>query len=67
MWIEPVSAAITAAELASKIAESSTSIRKLARRLSYRIRNGKAVIPVFGAGGVGKSTVTKLLGEETQG
>ena len=61
MWIEPVSAAITAVELAGKVAESSSSIRKLARRLSYRVRNGKAVIPIFGAGGVGKSTVAKLL------
>ncbi len=61
-WIEPVSTVVTAAELASELAKSSTFIRKQARRLVFRIRNGKAIIPIFGAGGVGKSTVSKLLG-----
>jgi hypothetical protein len=61
-WIEPVSTVVTAAELASELAKSSTFIRKQARRLVFRIRNGKALIPIFGAGGVGKSTVSKLLG-----
>ncbi|HXP83673.1 MAG TPA: hypothetical protein VN841_03080 [Bryobacteraceae bacterium] len=61
MWLEPVSTAVTAAELASELAKSSSLIRKQAKRLLYRVRNGKVVIPIFGAGGVGKTTVSKLL------
>ena len=61
IWVEPISTAITAAELAGEAVKSSSAIRKYARRLAYRVRNGTAVIPVFGAGGVGKSTVAKLL------
>src|ERR1051325_416676 len=60
-WVEPVSAVITAAELASKLAESSAFIKKHAKRIAYQIKHGRVVIPVFGAGGVGKSTAGKLL------
>jgi len=60
-WIEPVSTAVTAAELLKSTIESSSAIKRFARRLAYRVRNGQAVVPVFGAGGVGKTTVSKLL------
>lgn len=60
-WIEPVSTVVTAASLANEVAKSSNFIRKYASRLLYKIRHGNAVIPVFGAGGVGKSTVGKIL------
>lgn len=52
---------MTAAELLKKITESSSAIRRLSRRLAYQVRNGKAIVPVFGAGGVGKSTAAKLF------
>jgi hypothetical protein len=61
MWIEPVTTALSGLELASELAKSSTLIRKQSKRLLHRIRNGKAVIPIFGAGGVGKTTVSRLL------
>src|SRR5947207_3035914 len=60
-WIEPISAAITVAELANKFAESSSFIRKHSHRLLYRIKNGQLIVPIFGAGGAGKSTAAKLL------
>lgn len=58
---ELIGGALTAAELLAKITESSSAIRQFAKRLRYRVKNGKAIIPVFGAGGVGKSTVANLF------
>jgi hypothetical protein len=63
-WIEPISTVITAAELANKLAASSSFIRKHANRLIYRIKNGDLVVPIFGAGGAGKSTAARMLAGE---
>lgn len=63
-WIEPISTAITAASIANDISKSSSLIRKHANRLVYRIKNGALVVPIFGAGGAGKSTAARLLGGE---
>jgi hypothetical protein len=60
-WIEPVSTAVTAASLAGEMAKSSGFVKKHAKRILYLLQNGKAVIPVFGAGGAGKSTAGKIL------
>ncbi len=60
-WIEPVSTAVTAAALASQLAKSSTTIRKYASRLHYWLKHGSVIVPIFGAGGVGKTTLGRLL------
>jgi hypothetical protein len=60
-WIEPISTTVKAASLANQLMSSSSSIQKYAARFRYWINHGNAVIPVFGAGGVGKSTAARLL------
>lgn len=60
-WVEPTSTVLSAGALAYKLAESSSFIRKHWARMIYRIRHGSALIPIFGAGGVGKSTVSRIL------
>lgn len=60
-WIEPVSTAVTAASLAKDAVTSSTKIKTYSSRLRYWLINGSAKIPIFGAGGAGKSTAGKLL------
>lgn len=64
-WLEAASAAITAAELASKAAEKSGLVAKNFARIMYWLKNGKTVLPVFGAGGVGKSTIGTLILDES--
>lgn len=61
-WIEPISTVVTAAMVANEIAKSSPVLKKHASRIQYLIKNREAVIPVFGAGGVGKTTLSKVLG-----
>lgn len=63
-WIEPISTAMTAASLAVEISKSSGAIIKHARRISYRLRKGQLIIPIFGAGGVGKTTAGRIFGGE---
>lgn len=60
-WIDPVSTIVTAASIANEIAKSSGFIRKHASRLVFKIRHGEVLVPIFGAGGVGKTTVGRLL------
>lgn len=60
-WLEPVSTVVTAASLANQIAESSGKIKGQAKRLVSLIRDGKVILPVFGSGGVGKSTAGSIL------
>jgi ABC-type dipeptide/oligopeptide/nickel transport system ATPase component len=60
-WIEPVAAAVAAAELAAKVAESSTFLKKHWKRLKYLASRGKISIAILGAGGSGKSTVAKII------
>lgn len=61
VWPEAISAAFTAANIAREIASGSNFIRKHVSRLHYLIRHGSAKIPIFGAGGVGKSTTGRIL------
>lgn len=65
-WLEAVSTAITVADVASKAAEKSNLLAKNFSRILYWIKNGKTVLPVFGAGGVGKSTIGKILLDESK-
>ncbi|PZN77065.1 MAG: hypothetical protein DM484_15310 [Candidatus Methylumidiphilus alinenensis] len=60
-WLEPISTAVTAAELAQTLAGSASSVRRIATRIWNLIQNGRIVIPVFGAGGAGKSTIARLM------
>lgn len=60
-WIEPVSTAVAAAELAARVAESSRFLKKHWKRLKYLASHGKISIAIVGAGGSGKSTVANII------
>jgi len=60
-WLEPISTAVTAASLASELVRSSGHVRKYWARICYWVRNGSLVIPFFGAGGVGKTTLGRMI------
>lgn len=60
-WIEPMGEAVKAASAAYKIATSSEFIKLQSQRLIHRIKHGKCQIIIFGAGGVGKSTVGSAI------
>ncbi|MGB7417309.1 MAG: hypothetical protein WA902_24145 [Thermosynechococcaceae cyanobacterium] len=59
-WVEPVSTAVKAASLANSL-QSSKRIRSYSSRIGFWLKNGSAKIPIFGAGGVGKTTVAKVI------
>lgn len=63
MWIEPatITSTVKAATLANKLIAESSAIKKYAKRFIKQIKNGKIILPIFGAGGVGKSTTGKIL------
>ncbi|MCG3148536.1 MAG: hypothetical protein PCFJNLEI_01980 [Verrucomicrobiae bacterium] len=63
-WIEPISTTISVAEITSKIVESSGRLKKNWERLLYFVQHGSLVIPMFGAGGVGKSTMSRIIAGE---
>ena len=60
-WLEPAIATVKVAGLVNQLAQSSWWIRKHANRVQYWIEHGSAIIPIFGAGGVGKSTTAKIV------
>ena len=60
-WLEPVSTTVTAASLAQTLAGSASTVRRHAIRIWNLVRRGRVIIPVFGAGGAGKSTISRLL------
>lgn len=45
---------------------SSKSFQRFRRRINYWIRHRSAVVPVFGAGGVGKSTLPRFFTESAE-
>ncbi|MFT8518985.1 hypothetical protein [Acetobacter syzygii] len=47
------------------IAKSSPSVMRFVKRAYYRITKGKVRIPIFGSGGVGKSTAAKIIAGST--
>jgi hypothetical protein len=63
-WLEPISTAVTVASLAKEFVDSSGILKKYTKRFVYLIKNGKAVIPVFGSGGVGKTTMGRIITDE---
>ena len=60
-WLEPISAAVTGASLVNQLAKGSTLIKKYAHRIINQILHGSVLLPIFGAGGVGKTTAGKIL------
>lgn len=60
-WLEPVSTVVTGASLAADVAKRSDAIFKFVKKCAYQARYGKVLLPVFGAGGVGKSTIGSVL------
>ena len=60
-FLEPVGTVVTAAAITEQIVKKSNFIKRHAKRLKFLINNGNANIPIFGAGGVGKTTVGKLF------
>lgn len=60
-WIEPVSTVVTAASLVNDFVKGSDTLKKHYTRIINRIAYGKVVLPIFGAGGAGKSTAGKIL------
>ncbi len=60
-WLEPVSTAVTAVGLANELIKSSIAIKRHAAKLLWWFRHGSIVLPVFGAGGVGKTTAGRIL------
>lgn len=60
-WVEPVSTAVKAASLVNSLAQTSKRIKSYSARIGFWLKNGSAKIPIFGAGGVGKTTVAKVI------
>ncbi len=63
-WLEPISTIATAASLASQISKSSGQVKNKFMRIVNLVKEGRVILPVFGAGGVGKSTVGNILVSE---
>ncbi len=61
MWLDPLTTGIAAAELGHKGWEMLPTVQKLWKREVDRFRRGSLTIPVFGAGGVGKTTAGMIL------
>ncbi|MEX2161430.1 MAG: GTPase domain-containing protein [Anaerolineales bacterium] len=60
-WLEPITAAVEGTSLLVRLARSSKFIRRHASRISYLVSHGESIIPIFGAGGVGKSTLSNVM------
>lgn len=60
-WIEPASTAVSAATLVNEVAKASPFLRRHAKRIVWQIKNGSVAIPLFGCGGTGKTTASKLI------
>lgn len=60
-WIETAAAVYESAKLVNDLAQSSPKLIRLGKRLARRISHGETVIPILGAGGVGKSSISRIL------
>lgn len=63
-WIEPVTASVEAAKLVKDVASSSEFIRKHWKRIIHRITKDALQVPIFGAGGVGKTTAATMIASD---
>jgi hypothetical protein len=63
-WIEPIDTIAAIRDIATEVSNSSDEIKRFVTRLIFQFKNGKAIVPVFGVGGVGKSTLGRLLVSE---
>jgi hypothetical protein len=60
VWIDPATA-VKGAALIGEIAKRSAYLKRLAKRIHFRISKGALVLPIFGAGGAGKTTAASIL------
>lgn len=60
-WLEPVSTAVTAANLANELRATKHAFRNTLLRGLNRALHGAVTLPIFGAGGVGKTTTGNFL------
>jgi hypothetical protein len=60
-WIEALVAVGKTAGAVGSIAKTSPALIRHTKRAVWRVTRGKVVLPIFGSGGVGKSTAAKVL------
>lgn len=60
-WLEPVGQIVTAAMIAETVYKNNGAIQKHYNRIARRLTKGSVKLPVFGAGGLGKSTFGRLM------
>lgn len=64
-WIDDINTAVTAAELAAAVFRNSKMLVRQYKRLRRLVtRRGSVRVPVFGAGGVGKTTIKQIFSGE---
>ena len=61
VWMEGLAATVKTVGALGNIAKSSPIVARQAKRTWWRIARGAVTLPVFGAGGVGKSTAAQVL------
>ncbi|MCP1535499.1 hypothetical protein [Methylorubrum extorquens] len=66
-WFETTISVAKAGKIGLDLAKQSKIVRRWLRRISYRFKHGQAFLPVFGAGGAGKSTFPKFVLHESSG
>ena len=63
-WLEATATVITAADLAVNAGRKLDYLQRHWKRLSNRIQSGSLQVAVFGSGGVGKTTLSKIIAGE---
>ena len=61
MWVPTLSVLQTLSEVGASVWAKSSYFQRQYKRFIHRATKGKLMVPVFGAGGVGKSTTARFL------